>query len=467
MAKLKEQDIKEALKLTPNPATKKLVLAGVKGSDDFPSLLKDFKWSVAKPYDMALIIIAYYAYCVKSEDPNLKKFGESARKKSHNSFKLLSYIIEGDGAHVRAFMQPYFQIPMNKILGTVIPGDENMLERSKIIANFVKQAKKITSWTAEQKNLLVPLINKIMQTEKMFIAKKKEELKEELEKVKSDFTPGKKEAAKNATNTHILIVQLRDALRSHNLETIQQIIESNPNLSNALLNELHETPLHIAASYGHKRIVNLLLAHNADPNAQNRYGITPLHVAARNGHGEIIELLLQHNADPNIRDNGGETLLHYAARSGHQGIVNLLLAHNADPNAQNRYGITPLHVAARNGHGEIIELLLQHNADPNIRDYRGRTYQDLLPRQPRRIQVADFPQDTEFLLSFRNYEKRRCPICMNKYEATGLCCIFGCPKSEDYPFGHYLCNECAQELLKDNGERATCPTCRAGLKPHN
>ena len=74
---LRETDIKPALKLAKS-STKKLVIAGVNGDEDFPKLLAEYTWTGTRDYNMALIIVAFYAYCTKSEVPDLKKFGFSA-----------------------------------------------------------------------------------------------------------------------------------------------------------------------------------------------------------------------------------------------------------------------------------------------------------------------------------------------------------------------------------------------------
>ena len=50
------------------------------------------------------------------------------------------------------------------------------------------------------------------------------------------------------------------------------------------------TPLHDAASMGHKEIVELLLAKGANVNAKNNYGNTPLDLAS----GETANFLRKH-----------------------------------------------------------------------------------------------------------------------------------------------------------------------------
>ncbi|MBQ6143577.1 MAG: ankyrin repeat domain-containing protein [Clostridia bacterium] len=495
MAKLQVSDIKKALELTQNLATKKLLLAS---AENFPKMLSEYKWTSAKPYDMALTIIAFYAYCRQSKDDKIKQFGKTSKQKGHDSFKLLNNLKKGDGQRIKSLIQKCLEKPLNEILEMVIPGEENMLERSKIIANFVKQTKKITpsGFDSDQNEMIEVLVNTITES--------KEELKKELEKVKSDFTPGKKEAAKNTANIDLLKRQMLVAIDSNNPETVRQLIESNPVLVDLPYNpyanniplqwaarrgyreivnlsldlgadpnirdNYGDTPLHMAARGEHEEIVNLLLDHGADPNIKNRLLDTPLHDAVREENREIVELLLNHGADPNIQDRRertllnsvilrgheemvnllldhgadpniqdrrfGDTPLHIAASDGHERIVNLLLDHGADPNIQGRrFGDTPLHRAARSGHQGIVNLLLAHGAAPNIRDNRGRTYQDLLPR-PQRLQrnlrIADFPQD-EFRRSLAQGEQKQCPICLDEFGANDLCCIFDCVPPETPP----------------------------------
>ena len=54
------------------------------------------------------------------------------------------------------------------------------------------------------------------------------------------------------------------------------------------------TPLHRAASEGHKEIVELLIAKGADVNAKRNDGKTPLDDAVVMGRKEISDLLRKH-----------------------------------------------------------------------------------------------------------------------------------------------------------------------------
>lgn len=66
------------------------------------------------------------------------------------------------------------------------------------------------------------------------------------------------------------------------------------------------TPLHWWALYGgNENMLNLLLAHGADINAQDYQGHTPLMIAAKEKQEQSAELLINHGADTEITCNNG------------------------------------------------------------------------------------------------------------------------------------------------------------------
>ena len=56
------------------------------------------------------------------------------------------------------------------------------------------------------------------------------------------------------------------------------------------------TPLHQAVFFGHKEIVEYLVAQGADVNVKNIAGSSPLYLAKGKGHKEIAALLTKHGA---------------------------------------------------------------------------------------------------------------------------------------------------------------------------
>ena len=111
-------------------------------------------------------------------------------------------------------------------------------------------------------------------------------------------------------------------------------------------------------------------------------GDTPLHWPAHNGQVEIVEMLLAANADieaDEINCYGGKPL-HWA--SEHEpSTVECLLRHGADVNSRNvmegtdMQGYTPLimNAAQKDDCAEATELLLSAGADVNATDVHGRT----------------------------------------------------------------------------------------------
>ena len=164
------------------------------------------------------------------------------------------------------------------------------------------------------------------------------------------------------TETGNVLREIHDAARDGDFGKVQTLVKGNPGL---VFNkdEGGFTPLHWAASSGHKDVAELLLAHGADVNAKNNNGSTPLHFAAALGHKDVAELLLAHGADVNAKNKGGSTPLHFAAALGHKDVAELLLAHGADVNAKNNNGWTPLYYAVSGGHKDVAQLLRQHGGD--------------------------------------------------------------------------------------------------------
>jgi TonB family protein len=164
--------------------------------------------------------------------------------------------------------------------------------------------------------------------------------------------------------------EIHDAVMRGGLAKVKALLNENTNL---VANKDFEgaTPLHRAASAGHKDVVELLLAHRADVNAIDNNGVTPLHYAASAGHKDVAELLLAHRADVNARDkNIGGTPLHWA---GCKDVAELLLANQSDANAKDNSGQTPLHWASKHDRKEVAELLLANKADANAKDNNGYT----------------------------------------------------------------------------------------------
>ncbi|GFT59936.1 hypothetical protein NPIL_499291 [Nephila pilipes] len=97
--------------------------------------------------------------------------------------------------------------------------------------------------------------------------------------------------------------------------------------------------------------------------AESYEGNTPLHIAAVFGHTKVIETLIKLGADVDFKNKEGNTPLHIAAIHGKLDVIEMLLEAGANINSDNHKRITPLHSAAIFFKSTSIEKLIQSGAD--------------------------------------------------------------------------------------------------------
>ena len=124
--------------------------------------------------------------------------------------------------------------------------------------------------------------------------------------------------------------------------------------------------LAFAAQLDRAAMVELLVAHGADPNFRSKQLIreiptlvAPLHLAAMHGQVGAVHALLKCGAQTNPSDSPGiPTPLHLAAGSGHVAAVQVLLSGGADVNATEAwFGATPAGWAEHGNHAAVLALL--------------------------------------------------------------------------------------------------------------
>uniref|UniRef100_A0A671RGX5 Poly [ADP-ribose] polymerase n=1 Tax=Sinocyclocheilus anshuiensis TaxID=1608454 RepID=A0A671RGX5_9TELE len=150
---------------------------------------------------------------------------------------------------------------------------------------------------------------------------------------------------------------------------------------------------------------------------------TPLHFAAGFGRRDVVDYLLQHGANVHARDDGGLISLHNACSFGHAEVVNLLLQHGADANSRDNWNYTPLHEATIKGKIDVCIVLLQHGAEPTIRNTDGRTALDLAEPSTKAVLTGDYRKD-ELLESARSGNEEKLmslltPLNVNCHASDG------------------------------------------------
>ncbi|CAM9784777.1 unnamed protein product, partial [Scytosiphon promiscuus] len=133
------------------------------------------------------------------------------------------------------------------------------------------------------------------------------------------------------------------------------------------------TPLVLAAAYGHHGIVSVLLKNGARVNLAGAEGFAPLFVCSQNGHLQVVKVLLAAGANIEARDSVDCTPLHMAANHGHLPIVKALMKAGAKLDPRNTSGTTPLSAAAGSNQLAVVKTLLKAGANPNNRMPSGAT----------------------------------------------------------------------------------------------
>ncbi len=125
------------------------------------------------------------------------------------------------------------------------------------------------------------------------------------------------------------------------------LLAQSPQTNVNVQNQLGETPLMLAAIHNQLDLAKVLIARGADI---NREGWTPLHYAATKGHREMMRLLLENDAYIDSESANGTTPLMLAALSTAPLAVKLLLEEGADPTLVNHGNASALDFAMSKGH---------------------------------------------------------------------------------------------------------------------
>ena len=134
---------------------------------------------------------------------------------------------------------------------------------------------------------------------------------------------------------------------------------------NAVNTSFESTPLHRACQFGHLSTAKVLLEHGGSVAAVNKYLQSPLHLAASNGHRDILAWTLehhQHQFDINMRDGQGWSIIHAAAIKGRSSCCSVILQFQPNIELKTHIGYTALHMACHSGYMKTMRVLLENGA---------------------------------------------------------------------------------------------------------
>lgn len=194
------------------------------------------------------------------------------------------------------------------------------------------------------------------------------------------------------------------------------------------INNMMQTPLHVAVMANRPEMVQLLIEAGASLNVHDRRGNTPLHLACQKGHKEVAVIILTSLArmgaswacqQIDLANFDGQTCLHLCAVEDRRELIEILVnQYNANLNCQDsRSGDTILHKAIKKFNLELVELILRLGPHCDRANYNGRRpiHTIRILRDDSKINL----QQTEKLIQIERMVLNRIRECI-KLE-TGCC----------------------------------------------
>jgi len=195
---------------------------------------------------------------------------------------------------------------------------------------------------------------------------------------------------------------------------------------------LGRTPLHAAAEEGNVEAIRILLDSRAKVNAQDNSGFHALYLGAGvPDRGErLVNMLLAWDADINLTNKSGYTALHNACGSGEVGAVRALIDARADLNIKSNNGAAPVHVAVINKQPEVLDVLKELRSNLDMPAFGGNTpvHEAVLQNSPDLVQKlfdlnADINiesgPDNDFCTPLRMAMERKRKKAMKKLKELG------------------------------------------------
>ncbi|XP_014667960.1 PREDICTED: ankyrin repeat and death domain-containing protein 1B-like [Priapulus caudatus] len=169
-------------------------------------------------------------------------------------------------------------------------------------------------------------------------------------------------------------VRLHEAARQNDPESAKRLIcEDKVDIN--CRNNLDRTALHVASAQGNIEVMDVLLHHKSDIEAQDRYGMRSLLWAALFGCKAAVQLLVANGCNTQVSNRQGMNILHCAAQNNHVAVMDFVFEalENVNPDEVDKNERTPLYVATAHGNLEATNRLLQVRANIHIKNKNGNT----------------------------------------------------------------------------------------------
>lgn len=139
------------------------------------------------------------------------------------------------------------------------------------------------------------------------------------------------------------LLELKKTIIKGNFPAYQQCVRDNPDVMAAVLNDLNQEAIHLAAELNFFQLIEFIVS--IDPsriNATDGMGQTPLMIAASQGHVRSVQCLVDHRAP-----------------------LDITYSHRSAPS----YQLTALDLAIEKGHLAVVDVLIEAGALDCIQSY--------------------------------------------------------------------------------------------------
>jgi ankyrin repeat protein len=150
-------------------------------------------------------------------------------------------------------------------------------------------------------------------------------------------------------------LSIHDASASGRLETVARMLIQSPKLVYAP-SEDGFLPHHLAALFGHARVLGLLLHYGADANAKTKSHERASHFAAHGGHVDALAALVDVGAVLGLQRLDGRNEMHLAVLGQHPAMVAALARHGVRF-VRDGHGVSPVDLLEANAPDSLITVV--------------------------------------------------------------------------------------------------------------
>lgn len=202
-----------------------------------------------------------------------------------------------------------------------------------------------------------------------------------------------RETVQPNTRRHTMMAPLHDAIKCGDEDRALSLIEGGASLNEK--DEAGQTALHVAASRGALRTVQLSLQRGSDKDAVDEECRKPIEIAAAGGHADVVKALIESGAGTGgymgkhglvfdvLFGTASEqkrlqvltTLVEFGVDVNSPGClhvasspaeINFLVDAGADVNARNEDAFTPLECFVDDMRPDLVNALLKRGADVDV-----------------------------------------------------------------------------------------------------